>query len=352
MTIIITKDGKITKKDKLPFEKEDKLQRYVEEIPAIVPIYDIKDDDAKLLILAREFPTDSGPIDALGIDKDGDIYIIETKRYKNPDKRQVVAQVLDYGASLWTNTTFDEFFSKLEFIIQEKSKVGLIQKLKNYFEIGDDVALTVKDNMKKNLEKGDFMFVVLMDELEDRLKDLISFINIRSKFSIYAVELEYYQHEGYEIMIPKLYGAETKNAIDVKNEARGKWDEQSFFKDAENKIKNQDQLVNLQKLFKFSREIGEIKWGTGTTRGSFAVYLKIASRSWYYVYSDGTLVFNTHMMLDFTDIWKYRDEFRENLSKIGLKVEEDYEEHSPSFVIERWSPVVNRFIEAVKDLIK
>jgi hypothetical protein len=49
----------------------------------------------------RAFPTNSGPIDALGINKDGEIYIIETKLYKNPDKRLVVAQVLDYGASLW-----------------------------------------------------------------------------------------------------------------------------------------------------------------------------------------------------------------------------------------------------------
>jgi RecB family endonuclease NucS len=53
--------------------------------------------------LAREFSTKSGPIDALGVDKDGELYLIETKFYKNPDKRTVVAQVLDYGASLWSN---------------------------------------------------------------------------------------------------------------------------------------------------------------------------------------------------------------------------------------------------------
>lgn len=108
--------------------------------------------------------------------------------------------------------------------------------------------------MKQNLEEGNFNFIVLMDELAPRLKDLISFINSRSRFSVYAVELEYYQHDGYEIMFPKLYGAETKKGTDVKSGTRGNWDEQSFFKDAENKIKNQDQLDNLQKLYKFSRD--------------------------------------------------------------------------------------------------
>jgi hypothetical protein len=69
----------------------------------------------RLLILAREFPTVSGPIDALGIDQDGNIYVIETKLAKNPDKRYVLAQVLDYGAALWrTYENGDEFIARLE----------------------------------------------------------------------------------------------------------------------------------------------------------------------------------------------------------------------------------------------
>lgn len=47
-------------------------------------------------------------IDAVALDQNGDIYLIETKLYKNPDKRQVIAQVLDYGASLWTRVASRE----------------------------------------------------------------------------------------------------------------------------------------------------------------------------------------------------------------------------------------------------
>jgi len=44
-------------------------------------------EDIKFFIAAREFPTNSSPIDALGFDKDGDKNLIETKLFKNADKR-------------------------------------------------------------------------------------------------------------------------------------------------------------------------------------------------------------------------------------------------------------------------
>ena len=58
-------------------------------------MYEI-DEDIRVLILMREFPTNSGPIDALGVDANGNIYIVETKLYKNPDKRGCSA-----GVGLW-----------------------------------------------------------------------------------------------------------------------------------------------------------------------------------------------------------------------------------------------------------
>lgn len=129
MAIIVSKNGKnATKVDKSNFELEDNLQQYIYDNPESIPLYDIK-DDVKLLILAREFKTKSGPIDALGIDKDGEIYLVETKLYKNPEKRLVVAQVLDYGAFLWhTYNNFEEFARELDKKVYEKFGVGFEEK--------------------------------------------------------------------------------------------------------------------------------------------------------------------------------------------------------------------------------
>jgi hypothetical protein len=76
--------------------------------------------------------------------------------------------------------------------------------------------------MRANLSKGNFKFVVLMDELEDRLKDLITYVNQNSQFDIYAVQVELYRHEDYEIVIPKIYGAEVKKDVSVSG-ARRLW---------------------------------------------------------------------------------------------------------------------------------
>lgn len=52
-----------------------------------------------------------------------------------------------------------------------------------------------------------------MDKLDARLKDLISYINQNSKFDIYVVELDFYKHNEFEVVILKLYGAEVRKEV-------------------------------------------------------------------------------------------------------------------------------------------
>lgn len=214
MAIIISKKGKnAVKIDKSNFELEDRLQQYIYDNPESIPLYDIK-EDIKLLILAREFSTKSGSVDALGVDKDGEIYLIETKLYKNPDKRTVVAQVLDYGASIWSNyRDFGDFAEQIGLHTNKDFSETLNQRLTKFFEISGDEVDALLENIRRNLGDGNFKFVVLMDHLHDQLKDLIIFLNNNSEFTIYAVELEYYKHHNFEILIPKLFGSEVKKDI-------------------------------------------------------------------------------------------------------------------------------------------
>lgn len=214
MSIIISKNLKnAVRLDRKSFQLEDNLQQYIYDNPESIPLYDIK-EDIRLLILAREFPTASGPIDAIGVDKEGEIYLVETKLYKNPDKRTVVAQVLDYGASLWkTYTNFEVFTSQLEAHVIKKFKKTLGERVKEFYGISDDELEQFNERVQTNLNDGNFKFVVLMDQLQTQLKDLILFINQNSRFNIYGVELEYYKYESYEILIPKLYGAQVKKDI-------------------------------------------------------------------------------------------------------------------------------------------
>jgi len=289
MAIIISKNGKNAKKiDKSAFEKEDYLQKYIHDNPDSIPLYDIK-EDIHLLILAREFSTDSGSIDALGVDKDGEIYLVETKLYKNPDKRLVVAQVLDYGAFLWHSySNFDELARIIDEKVHEKFGISLNQKLIDFFKIDDEGVSILTENFKKNLNEGNFKFVVLMDKLHNQLKDLIIFINENSRFDIFAVEMEYYKYDDYEIMIPKLFGAEVKKDIDVSSTRSGRqWNEEGFFGDAE-KILDKKGLEILRDLYGFAKTKGMVTWGKGTS-ATFSMRLKTSDfqRNIFTIFSKG-----------------------------------------------------------------
>lgn len=258
MSLIISKNGKHAKRiDRSVFASEDELQQYIYENPESIPLYDIK-EDIRLLIVVREFPTQSGPIDAVGIDKEGELYLIETKLYRNADKRHVVAQVLDYGASLWRHySDFAAFLGELDRQSQKKWNVSLQQKLQDFFEISEEEVQKQIENFRGNLDEGTFKFVVLMDTLHSQLKDLILFLNQYSKFNIYVAEIEYYKFETYEIMIPKLFGAEVKKDVSVakpRSEARV-WDEESFFAELR---QNSDEEVctKMKQIFNFAMKYG------------------------------------------------------------------------------------------------
>lgn len=267
MAIIITKNGKEAKKiEKSNFDKEDYLQNYIHDNPESIPLYDIK-EDIKLLVLCREFPTSSGPIDALGIDKEGNIFLVETKLYKNPDKRLVVAQVLDYGASLWKNYNTDDFINQINYSLSKNLKVGLNQRIKDFFKIEDEETDDVIKNISSNLREGNFKFVVLMDKLHQQLKDLIIYLNQNSEFDIYAVELEYYKYGSYEIMIPKIYGGEAKKNINTRSVGiQWNWD---LFQKRLLEDYGKDEVMAAQKIINWLEENNIKNSWSSSQRGGF-----------------------------------------------------------------------------------
>ena len=205
--IFRNKDGDFERLDATLFENEDRLQAYITANPEAIPLYAL-DEDLQLLMLKREVSTDSGRVDVLGIDQRGGIYLIETKLHSNPDKRNVVAQILDYGASLWRHCAgLDDLLRKFG------SSDEFRQKITDHFELEPIAADELFDALNANLKNGVFQFIVLMDNIEPRLKDLILFINQNSQFNIYAVELKYYKKGSLEILAPDLHGAEVQKRV-------------------------------------------------------------------------------------------------------------------------------------------
>lgn len=275
------------------FAQEDSMQEYLISNPEIVPIYEIE-EDARLLVAAREFSTASGPIDALGLDEHGNIYVIETKLFKNPDKRTVLAQVMDYGAALWKHHADSSgFFDHLDEYSYKYFDQDFKEKFCSFFGIED--AVEAFDNIKSNLEDGSIKFVVLMDKLDARLKDLISYINQNSKFDIYAVELDFYKHDEFEVVIPKLYGAEVRKEISPRTayvQKRGKWDDQSF-REQVGELPVDQQRAILAIYDWAVNKSDKIIFGTGATRATVNPrFFGFNKNSFFTLYSDGQMSIN------------------------------------------------------------
>lgn len=82
-------DDKPQSLTKMKLDREELLEEWIEKAPSIL--------DYEILILGRQVHTDfRGRIDMLGIDRQGDLIVLELKRDKSA--RDVVAQVLDYAS--------------------------------------------------------------------------------------------------------------------------------------------------------------------------------------------------------------------------------------------------------------
>ena len=293
MSIFIRKeDEKAQRLDKTSFENEGELQEYIHKHPETIPLYDLK-DDLELLVAAREFRTNSGPIDAIAVDADGDLYIVETKLETNPDKRRVVSQALDYGAALWQHVDdFSEFISELDKHANQEWSLPFCEKVSRFFSLSDEQAESFLTNLRSNLNDGIFKIVVMMDSTDKRLRDIILYVNKNSQFDIYAIDFNYYNHEKFEIVIPQLYGSEVKKDIGVSDNSskRKSWGEDSFFEDLKDKTNSETQEA-VREIYSFYQEKADsIGWGTGSSRGSFIPrFPDLTNNSMFTVYSDGKI---------------------------------------------------------------
>ena len=104
---ILQLDGaKLSVSTESRFASERDLHDAVAAHPEVLPSEDI--GLGPLVALGTELGFGAGPLDLLAADPQGRLVIVEFKRgTENPDVRKVVAQVLDYGASLW-RTSYDE----------------------------------------------------------------------------------------------------------------------------------------------------------------------------------------------------------------------------------------------------
>jgi RecB family endonuclease NucS len=146
--LFIKQQNNLTQINETTYDKEDQMQQYIYENPQILPVEELT-GNKKLLVLIRELSTNYGRLDGLGIDEAGNVYIIETKLLRNPDRRNIIAQLLDYGVALWT-----EYKDPQELINYLTSKnINIKQSILDTFQTSEELADIIIENFKQNIKQ-------------------------------------------------------------------------------------------------------------------------------------------------------------------------------------------------------
>lgn len=356
MSIIIIQHGVAARVPPAEFALESAMQAQIADNPSILPLHEVR-EGAELVAVVRELSVTAGYIDLVGFDAEGEIYVIETKLARNPDRRTVVAQALDYGAALWVG--FPEPADFIAAVNELRMRAGT-PTLRDSFASahgGDEAAADrALERVARNLSNGAFRFVIPMDRIHDGLKDLVRYLNENSRFTVYLVELEHYQQGDVTVVVPRLFGAESRKSVGSGSVApRGRPSgDADFLADVEQRVEKGelDAVAEeaVRAMLRLVTEHGESNnWMTGAN-GRVNVSPRFPStgavRSPFTLRSDGRLVLNLGYV---SEAPAWRDWIPSVLSTLELHGEtRRYPELKPS----EWVGQAHRIVELTQGVLR
>jgi hypothetical protein len=180
----LDQDGNLNPYLEKPFKDENR-ESHLEDILEKNPEYFF--EDSKILMIGRQVPTNlNTTIDLLGIDKVGNLVVIELKREKTP--RETIAQLLEYASFVENLDYFqlNDIFQK--YIDQETSLDSYHQA---YFDLFPDDNVAFNKSVK---------LVIVAQDITPPIKQTAMYLR-KKAIDIYCLEFKYFQSKKTDRMI-------------------------------------------------------------------------------------------------------------------------------------------------------
>jgi hypothetical protein len=190
---ILQLDGaKISVSAERRFDSERDLHSAVAAHPEVLPSEDL--GLGPLVALGTELDFGAGPLDLLAADPQGRIVIVEFKRgTENPDVRKVVAQVLDYGASLW-RTSYDEVSRRCAGAdgpaVPDLAVIAAAGCARLDVPFDPDA---FQAGVEAVLDSGEFVFLYVARDLDERTRRIMTYLAEGPRMKFFAVEVDYFR---------------------------------------------------------------------------------------------------------------------------------------------------------------
>lgn len=155
------------------------LEKWIKNNPIIL--------GQEILIIGEQVRTKSGPLDLLGIDKSGNLIIIELKRDKLP--REVIAQALDYVSDI---SSWD--LDKINEVCVKYSQSSLEDYLNENFEDIELEDLKVNENQR---------LLLVGFSIDEPLERMIEWLSNNFGVGLNAVILKYIQTKSGDEFIAR-----------------------------------------------------------------------------------------------------------------------------------------------------
>lgn len=209
--VVIGTDGTSTLLNRVPLTSggdglfdEKWLQRALFNNPECLPVNEIDPHIGSLIAVCLELETGAGPVDILLVTPTGQIVLVETKLWRNPEaRRAVVGQILDYAKQL---TSWD--YDKLDFAAAKAAKGStgyLLSQVRLKFPEIDEAAFV--DGVNRCLSTGDFLLLIVGDGIRYGAESLITFLDrfghMRFGFGLLEVAA-YLLPDGQTLLQPRI----------------------------------------------------------------------------------------------------------------------------------------------------
>lgn len=175
MTLWDVSSNKLTEIQRAKLANEGRLEDWLAQDPSILGI--------ELLLIGRQVNTKfGGRIDLLGVDREGNIVILELKRDRTP--RDIVAQVLDYAS--WVRRLT---YTELDALCLDYRGESLSLAFSEYF--GEALTENVNTNHR---------MLIIASELDEPSERIVEYLATEYQVDINVIFFSFFQRSGLEML--------------------------------------------------------------------------------------------------------------------------------------------------------
>lgn len=200
--LLINQSDEIISLDKIDPIDELAIQDLIFNHPECLPISDIDESYNPSIPVCKELNTPVGALDILFITPNGDLTIVETKLWRNPEARRVVvAQILDYAKEL-SNWSYEDLQREINRKLKKKGNT-LYDIVREY----DDSQLLSEsdfiDSVSRNLFLGRFLLLIAGDGIREGAGAITEFLSSAGhlNFAFAMIELNLYKADNLGVLV-------------------------------------------------------------------------------------------------------------------------------------------------------